>query len=110
MVVSIIKESLRKVGLTKAKEMRDLCESLGIAVTIEDCWGGELMTTTIAHLVASTKPEFYLSSTDFNSYVNLRLVQDAPTGENGRLRVPLKPGVGIHIDERLLGKPNLSIR
>ena len=41
-------------GLTKAKLMRDLCVSLGIAMTIEDTWGGDIVTAAIAHLAHST--------------------------------------------------------
>ncbi|UCB46572.1 MAG: mandelate racemase/muconate lactonizing enzyme family protein, partial [Spirochaetota bacterium] len=54
-------------GLTKAKQRRDLCESLGLAMTIEDSWGGDITTAIIAHLVGSTKPGYYFTSTDFNS-------------------------------------------
>ena len=37
-------------GLTKARQIRDLCVSLGIAMTIEDTWGGDITTAAIAHL------------------------------------------------------------
>ena len=41
-------------GLTKARQARDLCVSLGIAMTIEDSWGGDITTAAIAHLAHST--------------------------------------------------------
>ncbi len=34
-------------GLTKARQARDLCVSLGIAMTIEDSWGGDITTAAI---------------------------------------------------------------
>ena len=34
-------------GLTKAKLMRDLAVSLGLRVTIEDTWGGDIVTTAV---------------------------------------------------------------
>ena len=37
-------------GLTKARQARDLCVSLGIATTIEDSWGGDIVTAAISHL------------------------------------------------------------
>ncbi len=43
-------------GLTKAKQMRDLAVSLGLRVTIEDTWGGDIVTTAVSHLAASTPP------------------------------------------------------
>jgi L-alanine-DL-glutamate epimerase-like enolase superfamily enzyme len=97
-------------GLTKTKLVRDLCESLGIAMTIEDSWGGDIITAAISHLVGSTRPEFYFSSTDFNSYNDLHLAEDAPRRKEGMLEVPSKPGLGIHINERLLGKPVLTLK
>jgi len=97
-------------GLTKAKQIRDLCETLGIVMTIEDSWGGDLATTAIAHLVGSTRPEFYFTSTDFTSYVNVRIAEDVPTRKEGRLAVPSGAGLGIHVDEKRLGEPVLTIK
>lgn len=92
-------------GLTKASQLRNLCESLGIVMTIEDSWGGDIATTTIAHLAGSTRPEFLFTSTDFNSYIDLRIAPDAPMRKEGRLSVPSGPGLGITVDEKKLGKP-----
>ncbi len=92
-------------GLTKAVQMRNLCEQLGIAMTIEDSWGGDITTATIAHLAGSTRPEFLFTSTDFNSYIDLTIAEDAPRRSNGRLSVPKGAGLGISIDEQKLGKP-----
>ena len=97
-------------GLTRAKQARDLCESFGIAMTLEDSWGGDITTATIAHLVGSTRPDFYFTSTDFNSYNDLRLAEDAPRRDNGRLKVPTAPGLGIHVDEKALGEAVLTVK
>jgi L-alanine-DL-glutamate epimerase-like enolase superfamily enzyme len=56
-------------GLTKARQARDLCVSIGVAMTIEDSWGGDITTAAIAHLAHSTPTEFLFTATDFNSYV-----------------------------------------
>ena len=37
-------------GLSATRLARDLCVSLGIAVTIEDSWGSDVATAAIAHL------------------------------------------------------------
>jgi L-alanine-DL-glutamate epimerase-like enolase superfamily enzyme len=96
-------------GLTRARQMRDLCESLGIAMTIEDSWGGDITTAAIAHLAASTRPEFYFTSTDFNSYNDVHLAEGAPRREDGWLRAPKGAGLGIHVDEALLGTPVVTL-
>ena len=46
---------------------------MGIAMTLEDTWGGDIVTAAIAHLAHSTPPEFLFTATDFNSYVTVRL-------------------------------------
>ncbi|MFQ6070365.1 MAG: cis-3-hydroxy-L-proline dehydratase [Candidatus Aminicenantales bacterium] len=97
-------------GFTRAKLMRDICQSLGVAMTIEDSWGGDITTAAISHLAASTLPEFYFSSTDFNSYNDLSLADDAPRRKKGWLQVPQKPGLGIRIDERKLGEPLFTLK
>ena len=96
-------------GLTKARQMRDLCQSFGIAMTIEDSWGGDITTATIAHLVGSTQAEFYFTSTDFNSYNDIHLAKDAPRRKKGWLEVPSGPGIGIRVREEMLGKPVIAV-
>ncbi len=97
-------------GLTKAKQIRDLCETLGIVMTIEDSWGGDITTVTIAHLVGSTRPEFLFTTTDFNSFVDVRVAEDTPVRKEGRLSVPSGPGLGIHVDEEMLGEALLTLK
>ena len=96
-------------GLTRARQARDLCISLGIAMTIEDTWGGDLATAAIAHLAQSTPPEFLFSTTDFNSYVTVSVADDAPHRVEGRMSASTKPGLGLTLRPEKLGKPVLEI-
>ena len=82
-------------GLTKARQASDLCASLGVAMTIEHSWGGDLVTAAISHLAHSTPTELLFSSTDFNSYVTVPFAHGAPHRENGRMRASDAPGLGI---------------
>jgi len=82
-------------GLTKARQARDLCVSLGLAMTIEDSWGGDIVTAAIAHLAHSTPPEFLFTTTDFNSYVTRSIADGAPRRVNGRMAAPTAPGLGV---------------
>jgi len=43
-------------GLTPARVVRDICADAGIALTIEDSWGGSIVMAAIAHLALSTPP------------------------------------------------------
>ena len=91
-------------GLTKARQARDLCVSLGIAMTIEDSWGGDIITAAISHLAHSPPAELLFSSTDFNSYVTASTANDAPQRNNGRLAASTAPGLGITPKMEVLGQ------
>jgi L-alanine-DL-glutamate epimerase-like enolase superfamily enzyme len=90
-------------GLTKTRQVRDLCVSMGIAMTLEDSWGGDITTAAIAHLAHSTPEEFRFSSTDFNSYVTVSNATGAPRRESGRMRASTEPGLGIEPRFDVLG-------
>ena len=108
--MDVINLKISKVGgLTKARLMRDLCVSLGIAMTIEDTWGGDIITAAIAHLAHSTPPEFLFSATDFNSYVTVSIAEGAPRRVNGRLAASTGPGLGIAPRMEVLGRPVISV-
>ncbi len=96
-------------GLTKAKQARDLCVSLGIAMTLEDSWGGDIVTAAIAHLAHSTPPEFLFTATDFNSYVTVSFADGAPRRVNGRMAASTAPGMGISPKVDVLGKPLVDV-
>ena len=94
--MDVINLKISKVGgLTKARQIRDLCVSLGIAMTIEDTWGGDITTAAIAHLAHSTPMRFLFSSTDFNSYVTVAFADGAPQRNHGRLATSREPGLGV---------------
>jgi len=82
-------------GLTKAKQARDLCVSMGIAMTLEDSWGGDVTTAAIAHLAHSTPEAFRFTSTDFNSYVTVSNADGAPVRDNGFMSAGTAPGLGV---------------
>ena len=96
-------------GLTKASQARDLGVSLGIAMTIEDSWGGDIITAAIAHLAQSTPPDFLLTTTDFNSYVTVSFADGAPKRVNGRMAASTAPGLGVTLKQEVLGDPVLTI-
>ncbi len=91
-------------GLTKIKQARDLCVSMGIGMTLEDSWGGDIATAAIAHLAQSTPTEFLFSTTDFNSYGPVSIADGAPQRVNGRMAASTKPGLGIIPKLDVLGK------
>ena len=96
-------------GLTKTRQARDLCVSTGIAMTLEDSWGGDIATAAIAHLAHSTPPEFLFTTTDFNSYVTVSTAEGAPRRANGRMAASPEPGLGIKPRTDVLGTPVVEV-
>ena len=108
--MDVINLKISKVGgLTKARQMRDLCVSSGIPMTIEDTWGSDIVTASIAHLARSTPAEFCFSATDFNSYGTVTIADGAPQRKNGRMTASDAPGLGISPRMDVLGTPVLVI-
>jgi len=90
-------------GLTKTKQARDLCVSMGIAMTLEDSWGGDITTAAIAHLAHSTPEEYRFTSTDFNSYVTVSTADGAPKRDKGYMKASDQPGLGICPKQDVVG-------
>ena len=96
-------------GITKAALARDLCVKLGIAMTLEDSWGGDVTTAAISHLAHSTPTDYLFTATDFNSYVTVSTADGAPQRNNGRMSASNDPGLGIKPIMNILGNPLLEI-
>ena len=96
-------------GLTRTRQARDLCVSLGVAMTLEDSWGGDVVTAAIAHLAHSTPTQFLFTATDFNSYVTVSTAEGAPKRRNGRMAASAEPGLGVRPREELLRKPAVDV-
>ena len=96
-------------GITKAALARDLCVKLGIAMTLEDSWGGDVTTAAISHLAHSTPTDYLFTATDFNSYVTVSTADGAPQRNNGRMSASNDPGLGIKPIMNILGNPVLEI-
>jgi len=96
-------------GLTKAKLMRDLGQELGLQMTIEDTWGGDVVSATSAHLASSTRPSALLSVSFMNDWTNEHVAGYQPRSQAGLGQIPSGPGLGIEIDMSQLGEPMFSV-
>ena len=92
-------------GITKARLMRDLAESLGIAVTIEDTWGGDLVTAAVSHLAATTRAQNLFTVSFMNDWTNEHVAGYQPRSAAGRGSAPTGPGLGVEVDLATLGAP-----
>jgi L-alanine-DL-glutamate epimerase-like enolase superfamily enzyme len=95
-------------GLTRAKLLRDVCDELGIQVTIEDMWGGDIVSATSAHLAASTRAKSLLTVSFMNDWTCEHVAGHQPRSVDGHGGAPAGPGLGIEVDAAALGEPLFS--
>lgn len=92
----------RAGGLTQAALLRDVAQSLGLKVTLEDTWGGDLTTAAVSHLAASTAPQSLFNVSFMNDWTKEHIAGYEPRSVNGRASAPSTAGLGISVDESML--------
>ena len=97
-------------GLTNVARMRDLVQELNMLVSVEDMWGGDIITAATAHLAASTRPDSLLMTPFFNDWTDGHVAGHQPRSVQGRGAAPTGPGLGIEVDLAALGEPTLAFR
>lgn len=96
--VSINIKISRVGGLTQAARMRDLMQELGLMVSMEDAWGGDIVTAAVSHLAASTRPENFQNASFMNDWTDGHVAGYQPRSVNGRGSAPSGPGLGIVVE------------
>ena len=108
--VSSINIKISRVGgITGAALMRDVMQELNLMVSVEDMWGGDLITAAVSHLAASTRPESLLMTSFMNDWTDGHVAGYRPRSVNGRGSAPTGPGLGIEVDPSFLGEPLFSV-
>jgi L-alanine-DL-glutamate epimerase-like enolase superfamily enzyme len=92
-------------GITPVKKARELSILLGLALTIEDSGGGDIVTAAMAHLSASTPERFFFNGFFTGSMVKERVTDWGCAISNGLGELPQGIGLGIEVDEEILGRP-----
>jgi L-alanine-DL-glutamate epimerase-like enolase superfamily enzyme len=92
-------------GVSNTRKLRDLAVDLGLMVTIEDTGGAEIDTAAMVHLSLSTPEERRLHTIAFHEWVRVRTARNYPPVAGNRISAPQGPGLGIDVDEELLGSP-----
>ena len=97
-------------GLTRARAMRDAAVALGLTLTIEDSWGGDIVTAAVAHLAAGVPPGSLFAASFMNDWTLEHVAGYQPRSRGGLGPVPTGPGLGIEVDVDRLGAPLASFR
>lgn len=97
-------------GLSNLIKARDLLQDLNMAVSVEDMWGGDIITAATSHIAATTRPESLLMTPFFNDWTDGHLANYSPRSSGGYGSAPTAPGLGIEVDTPRLGRPVFSVR
>lgn len=92
-------------GLSNAVRLRDLLLALDLGVSLEDTWGGDIVTAAVSHLAASTRPSHLMNVSFFNDWTDGHVAGHAPRSSAGRGSAPHEPGLGIQVDPAAFGEP-----
>ncbi len=92
-------------GLSKARLMRDAAVALGLTLTIEDSWGGDLVTAAVAHLAAGVPTPSLFAASFMNDWTLEHVAGYRPRSGGGFGPVPDGPGLGVEVDLDRLGPP-----
>jgi len=96
-------------GLTNVVKARDLLQELNMAVSVEDMWGGDIITAATSHVAATTRPESLLMTPFFNDWTDGHLAGYYPRSVEGFGSAPTEAGLGIDVDDKRLGRPLFSV-
>jgi L-alanine-DL-glutamate epimerase-like enolase superfamily enzyme len=107
--VSVNLKISRVGGLTQAARLRDLMQELDLMVSVEDAWGGDVVTAAVSHLAASTRPENFQNASFMNDWTDGHVAGYQPRSQAGRGSAPREPGLGITVTTDGL-EPVFSVR
>ncbi|MFI5953820.1 mandelate racemase/muconate lactonizing enzyme family protein [Cryptosporangium sp. NPDC051539] len=105
---------VRVGGLTKAARIRDLAQAAGWMILADEPQGADLATAGLTHFAATIDPNLLLATAYFmgeDMKISYRPDSDTsgPRLVGGRVEYVDAPGLGIRIDESVLGEPIFTV-
>ncbi|MBZ4015397.1 mandelate racemase [Streptomyces purpurogeneiscleroticus] len=92
-------------GLTRGRRHRDIARANGLTVSVQDTVGSAIAFAGIVHLGATVPPRMLRSVLNCADMVTLKTAEFDAVGEDGLVRPPAAPGLGLEVDEKVLGEP-----
>ena len=98
-------------GLTKAARIRDLAQASGLKILLDEPQGADLATAALAELAATIDPGHFLGTGCFiGPHMPFSYQKAGPSGpgpqfDDGTLQRGNAPGLGVDVDENVLGPP-----
>ncbi|WP_027683983.1 mandelate racemase/muconate lactonizing enzyme family protein [Rhizobium leguminosarum] len=93
-------------GISAMRTIRDICEARNLPHTVDDNWGGDIIAAACVHVGATVAPRLFEGSWIASPYIEHHYDREnGPRIENGQIKVPTGPGLGITPDLSRFGAP-----
>lgn len=95
-------------GLAKCRRIRDLCQTAGYTISIQDTVGSDISFAAIVHLAQSVPEKYLHCILETRDMVPLKTADGPFQVQDGRITAPDLPGLGIKPRLDVLGEPVAS--
>ncbi len=95
-------------GLTAGRRQRDIARTAGLTVSVQDTTGSDIAFAAITHLGATVPTHLLRCILKSSDMVTLTTARFEPIEVPGGILPPQQPGLGIEVDESVLGEPVAS--
>ncbi|MFE4833545.1 mandelate racemase/muconate lactonizing enzyme family protein [Arthrobacter sp. NPDC056691] len=92
-------------GLTPGRRQRDVARAAGLTVSVQDTVGSAIAFAGIAHLGATVPEKLLRCVLNCDDMVTLKTANFDVIRRDGGILPPETPGLGLEVDEGVLGKP-----
>jgi L-alanine-DL-glutamate epimerase-like enolase superfamily enzyme len=92
-------------GLTPGRRQRDVARAAGLTVSVQDTVGSAIAFAGIAHLGATVPEKLLRCVLNCDDMVTLKTAEFNYTQHDGGILPPEAPGLGITVNEDVLGEP-----
>ncbi len=92
-------------GINTMATVRDICEARAIPHSMEDTWGGDIVSAAILHVAATVKPEMLEAVWTSGNYIEEHYdPENGIAADSGHFNLPTGVGLGITPDESRIGQ------
>ncbi len=95
----------RMGGLSRARQIRDLCSHAGLSVSVQDTGGADIAAAAMAHLAQSTPTRIFRGAWDPRELAGVSNADGGPMAADGTIAVSDAPGLGVTPKLDVLGEP-----
>jgi len=96
-------------GLTNMRTVREVCQVRSLPHTCDDSWGGDIIAAACTHIGATVEPRLNEGVWVAQPYIDHHYDEINPLKvEQGHIKVPDQPGLGIIPNTDLFGSPVTS--